>query len=289
MRFKSDQNYFEHQKDRVKPAPSAPTKDDAKNTRVMIVLAAFLTIIFGGGFWWWSSLTRPVDYEVTAVHWQRSIPIQRYQWTTREDWQNDVRGDDVVRLSQSSEVRRYESRLVGTRIEHYAASESYQSGTRDETSSTYESSGNGAGRTVTTHKSVPVYSTRAVDKTKTVPVYQDFPIYDTKVKYRAKVYITVRAEESGASDNKPIWPKVTLGTGLDKKPDHEEVRQESYYVTETKCHLEDKGPISHGFKTTTEDFTTKYILGKHISYQVNNRGDITGEVQPTNSAPKQAK
>ena len=54
LRYQSDQNYIEHQQDSVKPGPSAPAKENAKNSRAMIILGAFLTIVFGGGFWYLS-------------------------------------------------------------------------------------------------------------------------------------------------------------------------------------------------------------------------------------------
>lgn len=279
-RESKEKNYFENIESqgahRKHFAEEAAARDALSRKRSTIV-AAFLAVLTLSGFGWWALSSRPVDYQVTSVHWQRIIPIQRYQWFQREDWRDGIRGDGVIELSSNREIRRYDHRQVGARVEHYTDTESYCSGSRDEVTTSYQSLGNGAGRTVTSHHSVPVYSTRTVDRTRIVPVYQDFPIYDDKVRYKAKAYQDLRSCFAESDDNKPFWPRVELDQGVDKKPDIEGGRRESYTVILSKCKLRDNGPLSQTLNPDASDFTQKYLLGKRIRYVVNNLGQVTSE------------
>ncbi len=278
----SDPDYFSNQQskeEREKRRETRQTNQAKAMAGMHIVsvgaISAGVCLLIGATGWWATS-TNKVDYKVTSVHWQRSIPIERYQWTELEDWQNSVHGDGVKELSRHSEVRSYDHRQVSTRVEHYTDMEQYQSGTRDETSSRYESLGNGAGKTVTTHQTVPVYSTRGVDRTRIMPVYQDFPIYDTKVRYRAKTYQPLYTA-SAQGYKCPTWPQAKLEKGLDNKIDKEQFRQERYDVTLTKSNQHDQGPATQELNPNAEEFTHKYLLGTHIAYSVNNMGVVTGE------------
>jgi hypothetical protein len=276
-RFESDKNYFANQNARrQRSMPEGKTAKPWDRRKIVGSILVLVSLLLS--FFWWAAQTQPVDYQVSMALWERSIPVERYSWINREDWQGDVHGEGLEKILSQRQIRRYESRQVGTHTEHYTESERYQSGTRDEVSTSYESLGNGAGKTVTHHTTVPVYSERTVHKTRQVADYKDFPIYDTKVKYRAKEYQPLNTARAEGKDNNPAWPDFQLKTGLEGKPDREGTRKESYKIVLSKCSLKDKGPAQWELKPPVKDFTQKYLLGKHIKYLVTNIDTIDREL-----------
>lgn len=276
-RFESDKNYFASQNaGRQRKMPEGKASKPWDRRKIIITIGALLSLLVS--FFWWAAQTQTVEYQVSNAFWERSIPVERYEWIDREDWLGDVHGEGVLKRSSKQEIRRHERRQVGSHIEHYTETERYQSGTRDEVSTSYESLGNGAGKTVTHHKTVPVYSERSVPKTRQVADYKDFPIYDTKVNYRAKEYQLLNTARAEGKDNNPAWPELQLKTGLDGKSDREGTRKEKYKVVLSKCNSRDKGPAQQDLEPTLKDFTQKYILGKHIKYLVTNIDTIDREL-----------
>lgn len=216
----------------------------------------------------WMMQEHPVGYQVESVHWKRVIPIDRYKWTEATDWADLVSGDDVQKLSSSREIRRYEKRQVGTVTETYTEREQRRVGTRQNCSTSYESTGSGASVRRRSCTDEPVYESHAVTRTRQVPKYQDFPIYDTKVRYRAKRYERLRIETAEGTDNSPRWPPLKLEQGEDGRPDREGTRQEEYTV---RLRLQKgSGPKTYALTTSEERFTSVYKLGTQHQLMVNN-------------------
>ena len=56
----------------------------------------------------------------------------RYTTVQQSDWEGELKGEDIVKLKSSQEIRSYEDRQVGTKNETYTESERYQTGTKKE-------------------------------------------------------------------------------------------------------------------------------------------------------------
>ncbi len=253
------------------PPPEEPEEKGSFLKKLLFIGGGIAAII--GILIFWGTRTEEIEYKVKSVHWERLIPIERYQWITGSDWQDEIRGDDIKELSRSREIRRYEKRQVGTRSEQYTVDEKYQSGTKEECRTTYKSTGSGAAKKVKRCRDVPVYSTRKVTKTRQVPVYREFPIYDTKVTYRAKKYKIYKEARETGNDNNPKWPAINMGKGADAKPDREGKRKEINNVTIVRI-SGDKGPKEAQFTTLTDLLKNKYIVNQKVKIKVNNLGKI---------------
>jgi ribosomal protein L37E len=270
----SARNYFEEQKIREEKAksktpPPPPPPPKSKKSLFAIIAGLFLFI----GFICWGVSSHKEIYKVEETKWVRAISVERYDWKTKSDWKGELTGDDPQVLSENREIRRYEKRQVGTRTESYQDTERYQNGTTRECSTNYTSTGSGASKKTTTCKDVPKYSTRNVTKTRTVPVYQDFPIYDTKVKYRSKSFATRGYVIREGKDNAPKWPEFPRGIGIDGKPDREGQRLESYQVKLERIDGK-KGKTTATLSVSSETFESRYLLGSELEMYVNNFGNF---------------
>lgn len=269
-------DYFDAQREKeAREAKGAPSPEELKRTggKVLRNLGIFLLMLIGSCYW--CTRTHDVQYEVRAAHWQRSIAVERYAWAERTDWDDELKGEGVERISSSREVRRTEQREVGRRTESYTEDEEYQSGTKKKCSTSYESTGSGASKKKTTCEDEPVYSKRAVRKTRTVPVYKDFPIYGDKVRYRSKAYTALRTESASGDDNAPRWPDAKLGTGEDGKADREASRSEDYQVWLRKLDKGAKGPEELHLKTQEASFVGVYKVGSKVPMKIDNMGSPT--------------
>lgn len=252
-------------------------KGGSKSNLFKIIGGAAAGVALLVGLFSWGFSSKAVEYKVTAVQWERTIPVLRYSQQQRQDWSDQLKGDDIKKIADTRKVRDYEKKQVGTKTEQYEEEERYQSGTKEECTTSYESTGSGAAKKVTKCRDVPVYSTRTVTKTREVPVYEDVPIYGTWVTYTSKDYGIYRTLEKEGADNRPVWPEFTAGTGLDGKPDREGEKAALYQVTLKKQDADAKGPEAPVVHTTESLFTTKYINGKIVEMKVNNFGTLSLE------------
>ncbi|HNK58309.1 MAG TPA: hypothetical protein PLL86_19015, partial [Leptospiraceae bacterium] len=203
------------------------------------------------------------------VSWERKVPVLRYTNVQKSDWDDQLSGDDIVKISSAQEVRSYEDRQVGTKTERYTETEQYQSGSRRECRTSYESTGSGASKKVTSCDSVPTYSSRTVTKTREVPVYKKFPIYGTKVTYTANEYKFLREDSLSGKDNEPKWPDVKLGIGIKNKEDLKGEPTATYIVEFKKVNPEDQAKDFQKIMTTEDKFRNVYILNQSVIKQVN--------------------
>lgn len=277
----SKKNYFEVQKEKeLKAAKKVGTPKQESNKSfnwkkfsiwMVAILGSCITSLY------FLSKTHNVTFQVVEVAWERTIPIMRYTNTQQADWEDELKGDDIVKLKSSQEIRSYEDRQVGTKTETYLDTEQYRTGSKRECSTTYQSTGSGASKKVTSCDDVPTYSSRTVRKTREVPVYKKFPIYATKVIYKANFYLPVREETLRGRDNEPRSPEVRLGTGVNGKEDKKGELKASYIVELKKVNPEEKAKDLQKIKTTEDKFRNYYILNGSVIRPVNIFDDIVLE------------
>ncbi|MDF1563741.1 MAG: hypothetical protein P1V51_11905 [Deltaproteobacteria bacterium] len=276
----SEKNFLEHQAAKEAqraPKPSAaPPPPPKKKSRLglWLGLGAAAALIIGGITW--ATRTVPVTYEVTSVRWERSIPVERYQWVKATNWEDEMVGDDIRRLAQREKLHHTERRQVGTREETYTETQKVKTGTREECSTSYKSTGSGASKKVTKCRDVPVYTDKQVTKTRTVPIHKDFPIMKTEVDYQSKRYAPRDVARASGNDNAPQWPEAKLGTGEDGKPDREGKR-EALYLVNLKRAAGDKGPDTVELSTTEQRFTDVWKPGVQRPIGVSNLGGLSLE------------
>ncbi len=272
----SVRNYFDLKGKEQAPAADQPPADTGKKSwfsSKFVKIGGIAAVVIAGLLIWGFS-TKEAVYLVNKVNWERVIPHERYAWSQKTDWEGEVKGDDVREISRIRDIRSYEKRQVGIRSEIYTESEQYQSGKKEECSTSYQSTGSGASKKVTKCKDVPVYSSRNVTRTRDVPVYRDFPVYASKITYRSKNFGIHETASQNGSDNSPRWPEIRLGTGVDSRPDREGQRVEKYTVSIRKSSDKGKGPREAIFTTGPLSFEKKYILNKEIPVKLNNFGSI---------------
>ncbi|MCB1142368.1 MAG: hypothetical protein H7A24_00690 [Leptospiraceae bacterium] len=274
----SEKNYFEELKKREAKAQksSPPISEEPKSpkkSKGLILGGLILSAVIG--FFSYGSCTHKVDYTVKKAEWVRALAQERYMTRERVDWRDEMKGDDPEVIRTENAIRRYEKRQVGTRTESYTENERFQSGTKNECNTTYESTGSGASKKVKRCKDVPVYDTRPVTKTREVPVFQDFPIYDTKVTYRSGLYETIGYRIKRGKDNDPIWPELSAGIGEKNKEDRKGKTEESLTVIIEKVNSGDKGPDSEKLSLQEIDFKENFKLNSKITLEVNNFGSIS--------------
>jgi ribosomal protein L37E len=256
--------------------PSPPEREEGKGGKGKLfgIIGGVAAVIAIVAFWGLSA--KAVKYKVKSVYWERGIAVNRYMLTNSTDWEDEMKGDEIRVIRKNREIKRYDKRQVGTRSESYKDTEKYKAGTKEECTTSYKSTGSGAAKKIKKCRDVPVYKTREVTKTRQVPVYREFPVYGNKVIYVSKLYSVHRTPKKNGRDNKPSWPEVKLGEGLDSKPDKEGERLEKYNVTISKL-SKGKGPGEVIFKTRTDLFEKKYILNSEVEMKVSNMGGIKYE------------
>lgn len=278
----SEKNYFDvlnekKKKEELKKEPAPQTKVSAPINwkKASLWILGFLSGCFTCVYF--LTRTHDVEFEVIKTHWERTVSIERYERAQFEDWETEIKGDEVQEISSRNEIKRYEDRQVGTRTETYTDTESYRSGSKRECSTTYESTGSGASKKKTSCSDVPTYSTRSVTKHRDVPIYKKFPVYERKVIYMANKYKHFKDYFASGDDNNPKWPEFTLGKGINGKDDKEEKRTELYLVELKKIDEKEKVKEITKLKTSPEKFSSFYILNSTIKKPVL---DISNEISP---------
>jgi hypothetical protein len=225
---------------------------------------------------WWLTREHDVSYEVAKVHWKRDVVIERYTKAQHTDWSDELKGNDIVQLSSTKEVRRYEKKKVGTESKQVTETKRVKTGTKKECKTEYQSTGSGASKKIKKCKDVPVYENKKVTTTKTVSKYKEFPVYGQKVTYTSSTYGPLKTASAEGADNKPSWPKLDLGTGEGGKPDREGKKTERYTVDLSLKTGE--GPKTVKLSTNTKRFEGVYKLGSVHTVKVNNAGVVdTGD------------
>jgi len=162
-----------------------------------------------------------VTGKVSSADYTHTIALERFEETTKRDWDQDVRKSSPVmpvggsgeRSGQFNirnpreELHHYEKEFTGYRTETYTDREPY---------TTYESRTKSNGNGSFTQQSVPVTKYRSVVKTRQVKEYRDKPIYRIKVDYDTYLWFEkFRRHVSGSlphSDDQALpWPHVTPG------------------------------------------------------------------------------
>ena len=272
----SQANYFELQakkeaKQQANQKVEEPPKKSNKVLYWVLGIVGFISVLV-----WWANRTSEELYKVNQAYWEITVPVQRYQTARLSDWRDEMKGDDIQQIASRKEIRRYEKRQIGVKNENYTESVQYQSGSKRECSTSYKSTGSGASKKTTSCKNVPTYSTRQESRTRQVPVYQDFPIFDTKIDYSARLYALFKNEVTKGNDNSPKPPTVTLGTGEKNKPDKQMTALETYLI-QLKASAKKKGPDEVILTTPKEAFVSKYKVKSEVKMKVNNMGNFVLE------------
>ncbi len=209
-RENSESNYFD-QLQKKKAAEQAEAEAQARSQAIpkksgskrplmilLVVVAAIVAL-----FMFINGNKTQGDLEVTALSWERSIPVEqniKYSesgWTLPEGAEltgqkNEIHHyDQVLDHYENVEVQR--SRQV---LDHY---ESYY---------TYQDKGNGSFEEVEHQR--PVYKTEYYTETVSQPVYVPVPRYQTKYYYDIWRWTFVRTAESSGGDHNTFWPELNL-------------------------------------------------------------------------------
>ena len=192
-----------------------------KNYAEYLIGAIAIIAIIVGLVWIFSPKTQEIT--VDAIHWERSIEIERYQTVNENGWT----------LPQGA-------RLHETRNEIYTYQQvldHYENKTREvakQRISGYEEKvvghrdlGNGYFEEIT--ERVPVYETYYETEHYQEPVYRSEPVYKTKYYYEIDKWLYDRTLTSAGFDKSPYWDD-TSGLGTDER---EGKREENYYIRGT--------------------------------------------------------
>lgn len=179
-----------------------------------------LIVVFFGVLIYISTLTYPVEIEVTNLEWQRTIKLEEYKTVTETAWDGEVPKEARV---QSNERALHHTDKVpnGTRQVHETYSEQVSDGTEKYVCGR-KNKGNGYFE--------DVYCTRtkykSVSKTryKTETIYKDVPVYKTRYTYLMDKWISAGEKTTSGDDFNPKWADVSV----DNVKMREAGRTESY-------------------------------------------------------------
>ena len=225
------------------------------------IAGGIAVVVFGG---WWLFAPHPLEVKVQSLPWEVTVEVQQLVPVNKSDWDETVPFGARVRSSETRqrgtqevqrgtktimETEKYQSGTTiksyteterfqsGTTTEPYTDSERYQSGTRENCTTT--STGTGAGRRscvsvpvystryIQRSRQVPTYSTRLVPKTRTVPVYstrqvpRTVPNMVTEPVYDTYVYFTVDEwthEQTLTTNGVDDQPRIAPVPQLDNYP-----------------------------------------------------------------------
>lgn len=220
-----------------------------------------IAVVVGG---WWLFAPHPLEVKVQSLPWEVTVEVQQLVPVNKSGWDETVPLGARVRSSETRqrgtqevqrgtktimETEKYQSGTTiksyteterfqsGTTTEPYTDSERYQSGTRENCTTT--STGTGAGRRscvsvpvystryIQRSRQVPTYSTRLVPKTRTVPVYstrqvpRTVPNMVTEPVYDTYVYFTVDEwthEQTLTTNGVDDQPRIAPVPQLDNYP-----------------------------------------------------------------------
>lgn len=212
--------------DPVVPRSLQKASENTNSDRILTVLfygaagAVGLVSFVGIG---WLLTPHPIEVEVKSLPWEVAVEVQQLLPVEKAGWEETVPTEARILSSETrqrgTQEVQYGTKTVmvteqyqsGMRTETYTEFEQYQSGTRENCTTT--STGTGAGkRTCTT---VPVYSSRPVQRTRQVPQYSTRqvpkivpnmvtePVYDNYVYYEVTEWQHEQTLSNKGEDNEP--------------------------------------------------------------------------------------
>ena len=229
-RESSESNYFDQLKKRQEAEaaekaaqPQQTSRQPARKSRwpLILVIAAVLV----GVFLWLRGSDTKSGLQVTALAWNRSIPIEQHLQFTESDWSIPAGGTEV---SHSQEIHHYDQVL-----DHYEEVEvqrSRQVVDHYETYYTYRDNGNGSFEEIPHERAV--YKTEYYTETETRPVYRSVPRYQTKYTYTIWRWKQTREVTSSGTDHGTFWPEMNLAE--DEREGSPRAEKYTFTVTDEK-------------------------------------------------------
>ncbi len=210
-RENSESNYFDQLK-KKKEAEQAEAAAQARNQpqpkkggskKMLLLLIAVVVAIVGLVMYFNGNKTQG-DLEVTALSWERSIPVEQYLKYSESAWSLP---EGATLTDQKSEIHHYDQVL-----DHYEDVEVQRSRRvldHYETYYTYEDKGNGSFEEVSHER--PVYETEYYTETVSQPVYVPVPRYQTRYYYDIWRWTHVRDADASGDSHEAFWPDPGLG------------------------------------------------------------------------------
>jgi ribosomal protein L37E len=255
-----------------------------------IAAAACALALVGFGVWYFGA-KEFAEFEVVGKTWQRSVSMKRSVEKTLQDWEGELEGVVMQTTDRDRRVHHTEQQvhhyrtdtwveqeryLAGHKTETYRDSERYRSGSKQVCSSSYQSLGNGKGKTTRSCRSEPTYSTRYVTKTrsvpdykhrpvtrsKQVPVYISVPIYRDWVTYRTLVWDNLPDVTVFGSNSEPEWPAPQILVGAGGRPDQQVGRSEAYSFKARRIGKDEDFPAETDVKVDLDTFRSLKVGGQ---------------------------
>ena len=187
------------------------------NFRIIIII---LLSVLGISGLVYALIPKEKTMQVTALSWERSINIERYQTVNESDWSLPY----GARLQYTrEEISAYEQVIDHYETKTRTVSEQVLDG-YEEVVTGYRDLGNGYAEEITTSR--PIYRTEYHEETYQEPVYTTVPVYETKYYYEIDKWLYERSVNTSGTTDIPYWGKVTLAD--DERTGS---KSEQYYVT----------------------------------------------------------
>ena len=254
-RESSESNYFDQLKKRQEQeaaekaaqAQHQPQPQKKSRGRMFIALAVVLAVIIGLVTFMNGNTTKG-NMEVTAIGWNRTIPVEQYQMFQESGW---ALPEGTEKTGESQQIHHYDQVL-----DHYENVEVERSRRvidSYETYYTYEDNGNGSYTQVSHER--PVYKTEYYTETESRPVYVSVPRYQTKYEYNIWRWVWVRDVNASGEDHEAVWPE----TGLAEDEREGSERKESYFFT-----VKDEKEARTSWQLAMADWQ-KISVGDHLN------------------------
>jgi hypothetical protein len=242
----------------------APTGSGASALRGFFYVVGFIGLVVGlVAFFRWNA-KRPRDYvaKVSAVHWERSISVERYLLAAHEGFKETLPGDALEVRSIGRKVHHHDKVLDGYDTERYTVqvpdgyrTESYTArvscGQDCETTprtcsekcssnkngfATCRTSCSGGGQRCTTRycderRTRDIPKTRTESRTRQVPRYRNEPRYAEGFAYKRWEWQPARTVRDAGDSTPARWPESNVGKDLGPGEKERETRSEQYKVT----------------------------------------------------------
>ncbi len=234
-RENSESNYFDQlkkkkeaeQAERAAQAQNQPAPKKKGSGRLLVIFALVIAVIVGIVVFMNGNKTQG-DLQVTALAWERSVPIEQNIKYSESGW---TLPDGAELTDQKSEIHHYDQVL-----DHYEDVEvrrSRQVLDHYETYYTYEDKGNGSFEEVSHQR--PVYETEYYTETESRPVYVPVPRYQTKYYYDIWRWTQVRQADASGTDHNTFWPELNLAE--DEREGSPRYEQYGFTVKDKKDNL----------------------------------------------------
>ena len=183
------------------------------------ILAPFFIILFGV-LVYVSTLSYPVDVEVTGLEWQRSIATEEYRTVTETAWEGQV--PTGVRVQSSERALHHTDQVpTGSRQVPETYSEQVSDGTERYVCGR-KNKKNGYFEDVYCTRTK--YKTVTKTRTRSETIYQGVPVYRTRYTYLVDKWMPAGEKATSGTDFSPQWATVAV----DNVRTRESGRKESY-------------------------------------------------------------